>query len=154
MNSKSDIEKMKNLIKELKEESNSLSYEWSELRTRLDRKKIRENRKKLREVYEKIKKINYNIGKTLEENAKILKNPEKKLVSLLEAFKYFKKSSYDESLRILGISKEISISINNNKIRKFCEAQILFIECEILDDKAEEIWYECLNLGEQGEIEP
>jgi len=153
MNHNTKIKKLSNRIESLNKRSHKLSSEANEQRVKLDKEKKQKIREKYRETKEKINKLNYEIGELYEKQAISIKSDEERLSLLLKTLEYFEKSSYSESLRVLKLAKSISISTNNSKIERLCDAKILYIECEILDDDAEILWYNCLRLGEKGEID-
>ena len=153
MNHNTKIKKLSNRIESLNKRSHKLSSEANEQRVKLDKEKKQKIREKYRETKEKINKLNYEIGELYEKQAISIKSDEERLSLLLKTLEYFEKSSYSESLRVLKLAKSISISTNNSKIERLCDAKILYIECEILDDDAEVLWYNCLRLGEKGEID-
>jgi len=57
---------------------------------------------------------------------------------LLRALEYFEKSSNSDSLRVLGLTKDISVSTNNSKIEKLCYAKIVYTKCFILERESYE----------------
>lgn len=153
MNYNAKIKKLSSRIESLNKRSHELSLEANKQRVKLDKEKKQKIRKKYREIREKINKLNYEIGELYEKQAISIKSNEERLSLLLKTLEYFEKSSYSESLRVLKLAKSISISTSNNKIERLCDAKILYIECEILDDDAEVLWYNCLRLGGRGEID-
>lgn len=153
MNYNAKIKKLSNRIESLNKRSHELSSEANEQRVKLDKEKKQKILIKYSETNEIIDKLNYEVGELYEKQAISIKSDKERLSLLLKALEYFEKSSYSESLRILKLAKSISISTNNSKIERLCDAKILYIECRILDDDAEILWYNCLRLGKKGEID-
>lgn len=153
MSDSSPTKELRRRLERLRERRLELFFSLSESRMRLDREGQREAWRRMEENEEEIKRVYYEFGKTYEEQAKCAESDTEKLSLLLIAVKFFDESSYQESLRLLRLAKDISVSSKRQKIQKLCEAKIVYTECKILDEEAEDLWHNCLELGEKGEID-
>lgn len=134
------IQKIDNLEKNIE----SLFNEKSKFRRLKDIENERKLRVQIEEIESKICKINIEIGNAYEKQALSL-NPEENLLLLLRALEYYKVSSYTESIRVFKEAKKIAIEMNNNILKNMCDAQITYLECKELDEKADKLWHNIMN---------
>lgn len=131
-------------IHNLEKSKEPLYIKMSNFRRLKDIKNERKLRAQIKEIDSKICDLNIEIGKTYEEQA-LSQNSEENLLLLFRALEYYKVSSSTESIRVYKEAKKISIKLNNNILKNVCDAQIIYLECKELDEKADELWHNIIN---------